>query len=238
MCKEPLRTGKKYCFLACRNKSYEKVKAFACEQCKKEFSGTVRELKGKRRFCSQNCVNEWKKTEYKGKKRKKYVTVNCNYCKSEITRMPSKINKKNYCDKTCRGRAVWESKNLSEKMVWRPCHGIVGGERKWFRSMWELVFAKDFLEKRGFKWQYEPKTFKLSDGSTYTPDFYIEDDDAWVEIKGYDREGSVKRFLKFKEEYAETAILANEYVLKGVYGLNLSHKYLKSLCVQGDQGSQ
>lgn len=234
------RTGKKipkFCSLACRNKSYKRIKTFSCEWCKKEFSGTKRELTGKKRFCSQSCTNERKRVAYRGKK-VKYITVGCNYCKKGFTRMPSKMNEKNYCDKSCRGKAVWKEKNLSEKMVWKPCHGIVGDKRRWFRSMWELVFAKDFLSERGFTWQYEPTTFNLSDGSTYTPDFYIEDDDLWVEVKGYEREVSIKRFLKFREEYAETAILANEYVLKSVYGLNLEHKYLKSLCVEGGQASQ
>lgn len=221
----------KYCSLKCRNEGYIKNTVFSCEWCKKEFFDSVRDLSGKNRFCSQKCVNEWKKEAYK-EKRVEYVFIECDYCGKKMERVPSKVNKKNYCNKSCKGKYFWEK--ISKKMVWKPCHGVIKGQKMFFRSRWELVFAIDFLEKSNLKWEYEPKSFTLSDGSKYTPDFYIEDDGVWVEVKGYDKSGSSKRFFAFREQYPEeNTIFANEYVLKSVYGLNLDYNYLKSICSEG-----
>lgn len=237
--KEFKRRGKKIpktCSYECRNESYKKIKQFKCEHCNKVHEGTARELTGKARFCSQDCTNEWKKIAYKGRKLD-YILIECNFCSKSIERMPSKVNKRNYCNKSCRGKDIWKIKNLSQKMRWKPCLGIIQGKKMWFRSKWELVFAKDFLEKNNLKWKYESKSFALSDGSTYTPDFYVEDDNVWIEVKGYDKSNSTDRFFKFREDFPdENSIFANEYVLKNIYGLNLNNKYLNSLCAE-DQAS-
>lgn len=53
------------------------------------------------------------------------------------------------------------------------------------RSSYEVFFANCLiLNKINFK--YEPKTFRLENGSYYTPDFYLEDEDLWIELKGVD----------------------------------------------------
>jgi hypothetical protein len=58
----------------------------------------------------------------------------------------------------------------------------------WLRSSWEFIFAK-FLIKIGVKWDVEIKYFNLVDGTRYSPDFYLFDNDGnlttIVEIKGY-----------------------------------------------------
>ena len=68
------------------------------------------------------------------------------------------------------------------------------------RSTWEAKFA-DYLDKNGLLWEYEGKTFELSGGQTYTPDFYINDWGMFIEIKGYPHEISIKKYYAFKNEY-------------------------------------
>jgi hypothetical protein len=51
-----------------------------------------------------------------------------------------------------------------------------------FRSFLEIRWAVVFSEM-GYAWQYEPRRFDMGNGTTYLPDFYIEDLDMWVEIK-------------------------------------------------------
>jgi hypothetical protein len=58
----------------------------------------------------------------------------------------------------------------------------------WLRSTYEYIYAK-FLNKIGVNWKTEQKYYILSDGSKYSPDFYVYDEN-WVlekiiEIKGY-----------------------------------------------------
>ena len=51
-----------------------------------------------------------------------------------------------------------------------------------FRSRLEAQWAV-FWDELGVKWEYEPLTFKFSDGKQYIPDFWIVDLALWVEIK-------------------------------------------------------
>ena len=52
-----------------------------------------------------------------------------------------------------------------------------------FRSRLESNIAY-FLDKLDIKWQYEPKSFLLSNGNHYMPDFYLPELKTWVEAKG------------------------------------------------------
>jgi len=51
-----------------------------------------------------------------------------------------------------------------------------------FKSKLEADWASIF-EHLELSWEYERETFRFSDGTIYTPDFWIEDLDVWVEIK-------------------------------------------------------
>lgn len=218
----------KFCSYVCRNKSYEKVKNLKCEQCKGEFSDIARKMSGKRRFCSQDCTNEWKKIAYKGR-RVEYVLTECNHCSEKIERMPSKINDKNYCNKSCAAFDKVEKMSISPKTRKYKVF-LKDGSEIFVRSTWEAVFIKDYLEKYDFSWKYEPNTFTLSSGNKYTPDFYIEDDDVWVEIKGYDYRGhSIDRANLFRDGTGENLLYLNENALKSIFKLNLKRSYLESV---------
>lgn len=72
-----------------------------------------------------------------------------------------------------------------------------------FRSSWEIIYAK-WLDLKNYCWKYEPKIFYY-DEFTYTPDFWVDELDSYVEIKGFlYRHGSrdIIKINKFKEENA------------------------------------
>ena len=75
----------------------------------------------------------------------------------------------------------------------------------YMRSSWEVLFAQ-FLDLSGIKWQYEPKTFDLGN-STYTPDFYIQAWNGYIEIKGFWRGNAKEKFNKFKRLHPEINII-------------------------------
>lgn len=52
-----------------------------------------------------------------------------------------------------------------------------------FRSILETKVAC-FLDNLNIKWMYEPKTFFLSSGIPYIPDFYLPELETWLEVKG------------------------------------------------------
>lgn len=68
-----------------------------------------------------------------------------------------------------------------------------GGTRhdlgRYFRSNWEANFARilNFHER---VWTYEEKTFQLTETMSYTPDFYLADENVFYELKGIMNERS------------------------------------------------
>jgi hypothetical protein len=94
-----------------------------------------------------------------------------------------------------------------------------GGRRKdlgniYFRSRWEANIAR-YYNLLGVSWQYEPKTFvfdTIKRGSvSYTPDFYLDEEDQWVEVKGWMDSKSKTKLRRFKKyypgEYAKLEII-------------------------------
>jgi len=93
----------------------------------------------------------------------------------------------------------------SPKCTWRgkgcyynsPLQGKI-----WLRSTYELAYAK-YLDKKRILWKYEYKRFKLSNGTTYCPDFYLIKKNKYVEIKGYMRQNALRKIKLFKKEYPD-----------------------------------
>lgn len=52
-----------------------------------------------------------------------------------------------------------------------------------FRSRLEADWAAT-LDARGVPWDYEPEGYQLSDGTWYSPDFWLPSARAWLEVKG------------------------------------------------------
>lgn len=92
-----------------------------------------------------------------------------------------------------------------------------GGKREdinnqYFRSNWEANYAR-ILNEQSISWQYEPETFELSNGTTYTPDFKIGDK-KFVEIKGWydnDSKEKISLFLKEYPQYELDLVGESEY---------------------------
>jgi hypothetical protein len=80
-----------------------------------------------------------------------------------------------------------------------------------FRSKWEEKLAA-YFDNNNIDWNYEFITYKLSDNSTYTPDFFVED--MIYEVKGYPYKRSMEKFEIFRKEYNFLKItLANRQYL-------------------------
>lgn len=84
----------------------------------------------------------------------------------------------------------------------------------YLRSSWEANVAR-WLNYKGLMWVYEPRVFYFegikSGTMTYCPDFYLPQDDIWLEVKGQmipEARTAIRRFKKFfpKEFYKLQAI--------------------------------
>lgn len=79
-----------------------------------------------------------------------------------------------------------------------------------FKSGYELQFVDNLIE-RHILWKYEYKTFLLSNGHRYTPDFYLPEYTLYVEVKSeYFLTDSVFEKLKLLEELGESILLIKE----------------------------
>jgi hypothetical protein len=68
------------------------------------------------------------------------------------------------------------------------------------RSNWEANFAR-ILRFQDKDYEYEPRTFNLEDGKTYTPDFLV--DGVFYEVKGYWTELARQKIESFKKQFPD-----------------------------------
>lgn len=66
---------------------------------------------------------------------------------------------------------------------------------------WERGFAR-WLDVQGLNWRYEPDRLVLSDGRIYIPDFWVEEWQTYVEIKGARPESIEKVHVALRDGYA------------------------------------
>ena len=114
--------------------------------------------------------------------------------------------KANHWTKTPAGREKLSKLNTGRKLSEKECHRLSvlhssrvrsaretnhtsakGGKRPdlnmmYFRSNWEANFAR-ILNYQSKVWEYEPRTFRLANNLTYTPDFYVHEDDVGMNLK-------------------------------------------------------
>lgn len=223
--------------MACRNTGLHTRKdtQFECVVCQQKYVVPAAKLRAdageKRKLCSKACVGEFNRRRIIGTKdESKWEKYACETCGEHSERLKAGKNGKirQYCSKRCKGYAFIDRLRplLHSKM-----YDVVlaNGSILRVRSRWEAVFIKDFLEKKDLKWSYEPKTFVLSDGSQYTPDFYIEDDGVFIEIKGADIRKTGRTKANLLRDTGQPVVYADKDVLIGIYGLNLIPAYLKTL---------
>lgn len=80
------------------------------------------------------------------------------------------------------------------------------------RSSWEKRAAVAF-DALGMKWTFESRRFDLG-VKTYTPDFYLPEDNCYWEIKGFYRLRDQETTALFREQYPEIPlVLCTEKVL-------------------------
>lgn len=68
------------------------------------------------------------------------------------------------------------------------------------KSTWEANYCR-ILNHLRLKYEYEPESFILPDGSTYTPDIKVNG--KYVEIKGYMTNSARRKIAQFKQSYSD-----------------------------------
>jgi hypothetical protein len=91
------------------------------------------------------------------------------------------------------------------------CPHIYSALNHVFRSLWELVLAQ-WLSNNNIIWEYEKKRFKLKNGKTYIPDFYLPEFDTYIEVKGrFYSEHALSKPMFLKEENPDIKLFILDY---------------------------
>lgn len=103
-------------------------------------------------------------------------------------------------------------------------------------SKWEVGVAI-YLTEAQIEWKYNEKGFKLSDGRTYYPDFFIYENGNFnklIEVKGYFRDENKIKFDLFCTNYSEISVeLWDKHKLKELGIINVSGYVLPNYSVDG-----
>lgn len=89
----------------------------------------------------------------------------------------------------------------------------------YFYSRWEANIARLYTYL-GIRWEFTPRSFDIG-GQTYTPDFYLPDQDTYVEVKNFWGDYSRARDTKFRNAYPGVRL---KVILKDEY-IELEHSY-------------
>jgi len=209
-----------------RRKKAERYEERLCEICGKAFLAAKFVRRGKpnpAKLCSMGCVGE----NNRRLKLATRITKTCENAGCGKEFVCQRSSDQRFCSKRC----AFVEKRAKCLHAPRAHLFIVETQGKTIRvrSRWEAAFIKNFLEVKNLRFQYETKTIVLDDGKThYTPDFYLEDDDVFVEIKGFHRSNVWKASAARKMGFR--VILADKNTLRNVYGLDMRESVLQTTC--------
>ena len=83
----------------------------------------------------------------------------------------------------------------------------------YLKSTLEYIYAR-YLDYMGIQWQYEVKTYELSNGGSYKPDFFLANG-SYVEVKGgFNYETDLPRIKRFEQDYGVVVKVIQEKDLR------------------------
>jgi hypothetical protein len=98
---------------------------------------------------------------------------------------------------------------------------------KRMRSGFEVMFAQA-LQQKGISFEYEPKCFKLRNGSRYTPDFFVAIENRFYEIKGVMNLGQQLKIEALRQQGIDIQVLYQSEVEEAL-GVKYTH-FKKEWC--------
>lgn len=206
-CNNPTKNNK-FCNIKCRdvywkNTDYFKINRLNCKVC-----GCYISKHNPHKI--EDCKKHIEKIKIANTGKKRSEESRLKYGKTSSERM--KLDK--YRKIALENINNWNKRNNNGKGKNNPnygkgCHRSKRYKYKniMFRSTWEAFFAK-FLDKFNLTWKYEPKRFefKLLD-KTYLPDFFVEEWNCYVEIKGRYTQDCINKIDCFYQEYPDENLI-------------------------------
>jgi hypothetical protein len=179
-------------------------KIYCCRSCSGRVNNVGRILSEETKLKIAKSLTG-KKSPYKGIIKVPRVKIKCANPKCRKLFIAIKWAKRKFCSNDC-AMAVIGGRPTSPKAA-RGKAGIRKDISKtiYFYSRWEANIARlfNFL---GINWKYQPKTFDLL-SQNYTPDFYLPDRNAYIEVKNFLWKYSKIRDKKFRKIYPDIKLI-------------------------------
>ena len=232
------RSGRHTC-KACNNKRPRPRIDYTCRCCGKIYTSTKNNERRKKNksVCASCSIKKcWQDKEYR---QSHVVSLRKAHNTESAKKAHSSASKKNFENEDFKSAAIERinSKKSREKAIanikaaWRD----EDKAREMSRKMWKtrqrkvscskgIVEVKSSYEERaiklldsfGFRWEYEPRSFLLEKlDKIYIPDFYIEELDLWIEVKGYWYRDAKEKWDAWIEQHPELNVVVFNRVLLG-----------------------
>ncbi|MDP3900762.1 MAG: hypothetical protein Q8Q38_00235 [bacterium] len=156
---------------------------------------------------------------FKGRIKIPHIAVECGNANCGKRFFQKRWMKKRFCSNQCAMRVIGGSPTSP-----KAARGKAGirkdiSDTLYFYSRWEANVARLF-SYLGIRWVFQPKTFDIG-SQMYTPDFYLPEEDTYIEVKNFMWKYSKERDEKFRTLYPTLKL---KLILKDEY-LELERKY-------------
>lgn len=229
---------RKYCSKDCKrafnkvNLTSPKKVELSCHGCSKTFCRPISQAINAK-FCSKQCQKFTTRTFcqicnvqisnriidhvcFDCRLASRRITYTCKLCKKEWQGLPSESKK--FCSRECQ----WHAQSAG--LVKLSTHGRSGfridlNDGNYYKSSLEADFAR-FCTYKGTGYIYEHKTFEvvLNEKKVfYTPDFYLPEEDLYVEMKGNRNDGRYNSNLDCVEALKKLGISINVNLMTEFY---------------------
>lgn len=116
----------------------------------------------------------------------------------------------------------YAARNINQRFK-KPKIKTPSGEKVKLDSYWEFIVA-EWLNENGIGWSYDTGFFKYvwkESERNYFPDFYLPEQDVYIEVKGYEKERDRCKWRDFPETLIIIKKDEIEEIKEGTYTLNM-----------------
>ena len=138
---------------------------------------------------------------HKGVRKVSYIKLICQNpsCGKEFERVPYIAKIQRYCSNLCHMRIIGSQTTSPKASKGKPGIRTDIDHNICFYSTWEANVARVF-NLVGIVWRYAPKIFDLGK-HTYRPDFYLPNEDMYIEVKNFMNKYSFERDKLFRHKF-------------------------------------
>ncbi len=189
------------CIVTFQIKSYD-PKKFCSHSCSASIgnNGRIQSLETRSKIAE---ALKFYPNHMKGIQRVTRITIFCQNlrCNKEIKILPYLAKIRKFCSNACAMKVIGGRTTSPKASKGKPGIRLDIDPNICFYSTWEANIARVF-KLLHIEWQYAPTIFDLGQ-HTYRPDFYLPNDDKYIEVKNFMGNYSKERDRLFRKKYPQ-----------------------------------